>query len=168
MCADTLGAGPPTATPDGSPERTDVRRFAALFDSVPSARRHAAEVIRSWAPDAVDEVTERAESLTTELVTNAIKASIDPDGPRTPRGRQDEIVLRLTSRGMSLVIEVWDCDDTPPVLMTADPDAEGGRGLVIVDVLSTRWGYRAGNGGKVVWCEVILADQVPHDKDFPL
>jgi hypothetical protein len=164
MGADTPGSGP--ATPGGSPERIDVRRFAALFDSVPSARRHTADVIRSWAPNTVDEVTDRAKSLTTELVANAVKASIDPDGPATPRGRQEEIVLRLTSRGTSLVIEVWDSDDTPPVLMAGDLDAEGGRGLVIVDVLSTRWGYRAGNGGKVVWCEVLLADQAPDD-DFP-
>jgi hypothetical protein len=36
-------------------------------------------------------------------------------------------------------------------------DAEGGRGLLLVSALSTRWAYyRPSTGGKVVWCSLLL------------
>jgi anti-sigma regulatory factor (Ser/Thr protein kinase) len=132
-----------------------------MFVSVGRARRHTAEVVRSWA---LGEVTETAELLASELVTNAIKASIAPDG-RSGQGRDahhdpnKEIALRLASTGTSLVIEVWDHDDTAPMLEDQDLMAEGGRGLLLVDVLSNRWAYyRPRRGGKVVWCEVDLPE----------
>jgi hypothetical protein len=36
----------------------------------------------------------------------------------------------------------------------AEPDALNGRGLVIVEALSTRWGWEPRDGGKVVWAEL--------------
>lgn len=153
--------GHPGETPPGTtaipPDRTSVRHFAARYVSVGTARRHTAEVVRSWA---LEDVIETAELLASELVTNAIKASIAPRRQRgsdtAPDGRAG-IALRLGSTGTSLVIEVWDHDDTPPVLEAKDLTAEGGRGLLLVDTLSKRWAYyRPINGGKVVWCEVEL------------
>jgi hypothetical protein len=53
-------------------------------------------------------------------------------------------------------IEVWDGLDRMP---QRGPDlaleAESGRGLVLVEALSTRWGaYPTAGGGKVVWATV--------------
>ena len=32
---------------------------------------------------------------------------------------------------------------------------EGGRGLSVIEILGSRWGYYASTGGgKVVWCEI--------------
>jgi len=40
-------------------------------------------------------------------------------------------------------------------LRNAEALAENGRGLILVDALSERWGYfPAHGGGKVVWAEV--------------
>ncbi len=157
-------AGNPGETPPGMvtipPERVSVRHFVAMYVSVGSARRHTAEVIRSWALEDED-VAETAVLLASELVTNAVKASVAPGqqlGHDAACDRRTEIALRLGSTATSLLIEVWDHDDTPPVLETRDLTAEGGRGLLLVDVLSKRWAYyRPRGGGKVVWCEIDLS-----------
>lgn len=51
------------------------------------------------------------------------------------------------------VVLVWDASPLPPVLMGASEDAETGRGLLLVEALSTRkgWHFPPGLGGKVVW-----------------
>jgi len=59
--------------------------------------------------------------------------------------------LWLVSDQISLVIHVWDGNSQMPERRDAAPDAEGGRGLLLVDALGTDWGaYRKGSG-KVVW-----------------
>lgn len=37
-----------------------------------------------------------------------------------------------------------------------EPDAEGGRGLIVVTVLATAWGVTARDVGKTVWAELTL------------
>jgi anti-sigma regulatory factor (Ser/Thr protein kinase) len=91
------------------------------------------------------------ELLTSEMVTNAYDASVVlPDQP--------PIALRLLASEASLVIEVW--DQSPLDLERSEPDdeAECGRGLLVVQALSKRWGVkRTGYNRKVVWCEVEVA-----------
>jgi hypothetical protein len=60
--------------------------------------------------------------------------------------------------GTSLYVEVWDAGDGSPVVPRQHPEAEGGRGLLLVEVLSKRWDvYRPRHGGKVVWSELALS-----------
>jgi hypothetical protein len=40
------------------------------------------------------------------------------------------------------------------VLQRYDSDAVTGRGLALVDQLSTSWGVEPTSAGKLVWCEV--------------
>lgn len=47
-----------------------------------------------------------------------------------------------------------------PVLQKARPQDENGRGLHLVDLLSTKWGYDQKHWGKVVWAE-LQAGQAP-------
>jgi two-component sensor histidine kinase len=75
----------------------------------------------------------------------------------------DLLTLRLSIENTSLVIEVWDNNPRPPQLQFAEPTSEGGRGLQIVDMLCSGWGwywpYESPNfqeRGKVVWCTVTL------------
>jgi hypothetical protein len=102
-----------------------------------------------------------------QLAANAVTATGSPGGRGTPGGRDQVIAVRLARTATSLLVEVWDGDDTPPALARHGPDAEGGRGLVIVDALSTAWGCyhpsRAGGevDGKVVWCAVALPAETP-------
>jgi hypothetical protein len=57
-----------------------------------------------------------------------------------------------------VVIAVWDGIPQPPVHRDATEDAETGRGLLLVEALSTRWGWHfpPGLGGKVVWAQAAL------------
>jgi hypothetical protein len=67
-------------------------------------------------------------------------------------------VLRLKVVEAVLRLEVWDNDAALPHMTIPDLEAEGGRGLLLVDVLSARWGsYPSRFAGKTVWCEVATA-----------
>ena len=81
-----------------------------------------------------------------ELVANAILHAA---------GAVGQIELRIDDRPRVIHIEVHDGDPTPPTLRQDRIDDEGGRGLVIVDHIATRWGWDdiAGDG-KRVWCDV--------------
>jgi hypothetical protein len=75
-------------------------------------------------------------------------------GPGSTGARQISLTLQLI--GDELVIEVWDGDPRLPALVgDEDRDAEGGRGLVLVEALSKDWGYELlPSGGKVVYCVI--------------
>jgi hypothetical protein len=66
--------------------------------------------------------------------------------------------LWVVSDKMQVVVLVWDASPLPPVLVDASEDAETGRGLLLVQALSTRWGWHfpPGLGGKVVWAQTVL------------
>jgi hypothetical protein len=56
------------------------------------------------------------------------------------------------------VIEVRDGSDKPPVLQEQCLDSEEGRGLAVVESMSSQWSYfPLSSGGKVVWCELHIA-----------
>jgi hypothetical protein len=54
----------------------------------------------------------------------------------------------------SVTIHVWDASSEMPVRRDARPDTEGGRGLLVVDALSTDWGAYRRDNGKVVWVRI--------------
>jgi hypothetical protein len=65
--------------------------------------------------------------------------------------------ISLTLRHLpgKVVIEVFDHDPNPPILVDADTDAEGGRGLLLVEALSKEWGhFFPPAGGKIVYAVV--------------
>lgn len=109
------------------------------------ARRLVAQACTAAAlpPDACDS----ALLCTSELVTNAIV-----------HGRSDVRLWIRTDSGW-LRIEVGDDNSRHPHLQPADDGALDGRGLFIVDLLTTRWGVRDDSIGKVVWFE-LRADPV--------
>jgi anti-sigma regulatory factor (Ser/Thr protein kinase) len=116
--------------------------FGALATSVPCARLHTAAVLREWG---IGELADDAELIVSELVTNALKASQSLQEIRP-------FALCLRSDYKRLVIEVWDHSPREPRPAPADGKTEGGRGLLVVEALSTRWGYqRTGCSVKVVW-----------------
>ena len=125
--------------------------LGALPTAVPCARLHVRHLLWEWGLSALAEETEL---LTSELVTNAVKA--------TAGQRQAAIRLRLSSDHARVLVEVWDADPQPPAPRalgedgTPDPQEEGGRGLFLVAALSTRWDWYLTQepSGKVVWCEL--------------
>ncbi len=122
--------------------------FAARPSNVALARRHAKDALSAWniAPETVD----TAVLLISELVTNACIAS----ATRLPQADHEATVTQTLRRHPDrIVIEVSDPDPRPPVLTNAGPEAESGRGLIIVQALSKEWAwFYPPAGGKTVRC----------------
>lgn len=120
--------------------------FGALATAVPCARLHTNTVLHEWG---FGDLADDAELIVSELVTNALKASQSLQEIRP-------LALCLRSDRKRVIIEVWDHSPREPRSAPAGGDAEGGRGLLVVDALSARWGYeRTGYSAKVVWAELM-------------
>jgi anti-sigma regulatory factor (Ser/Thr protein kinase) len=117
--------------------------------SVSKARALFREQAASWGLP--QEVTDTAELLLSELMTNAYRHA------RVPASR--EIWARCVVAEDRVRVTVTDANDTLPIPGTASPDAESGRGLALVAALADDWGAeRRGCGiGKDVWFELVLA-----------
>ncbi len=64
--------------------------------------------------------------------------------------------LWLLSDKRSVLILVWDSSPQPPARIDAAGDAENGRGLLLVEAISTRWNWYVPHhlGGKVIWAQI--------------
>jgi anti-anti-sigma factor len=113
------------------------RAWQALLDEEGDGNRRKAEA----------ELLDRAELLASELVTNALLHA------------NTDVRVRLALRGERLHLGVHDGGSRLLRLVGGDPDAEAGRGLLLVERLARAWGvYRPPEGGKVVWC--VLGPEV--------
>jgi hypothetical protein len=120
---------------------------------VPCARLHARQVVWEWGLGAL---TEAVELVVSELVTNGLRASSGITGSRYRgewRPGVPPVRLWLCSDRKSVLIQVWDGNDREPVRQDADPEAIGGRGLLLIEALSAEWGTYTPerSTGKVVW-----------------
>jgi anti-sigma regulatory factor (Ser/Thr protein kinase) len=128
---------------------------AALPTATPCARLHARTIACEWG---LGSLADPIELVVSELVTNAVRASIDHDG--RPRYSVEYglacIHLRLSTDKLAALIEVWDENAMPPTPVQPGLADEGGRGLMLVDALTTRWGWNLSPSGrgKVVWALV--------------
>jgi Histidine kinase-like ATPase domain len=140
---------------DDEPERLDL---AALPTAPSEARQFTRKVLERWrcGPEVIDAAT----LAVSELTTNSARA-LNPDLgdlTNTSPGPPKHLALTLRRLPGQVMIEVSDDAPDLPLLTDADADAESGRGLLIVQASSERWGYRyPPAGGKVVFC-VISTD----------
>lgn len=117
--------------------------------SVATARR---AVMSRLHDEGLDDLTEVATLLTSELATNAV------------RHARTEFALAMEREGARVRVQVADGnDDTPQARPMRDrdraaaSDAPGGLGLALVTALATRWGFERRPGdGKVVWFELAV------------
>jgi anti-sigma regulatory factor (Ser/Thr protein kinase) len=84
-----------------------------------------------------------ASLVLSELVGNAVR-----------HAEGDRLQVHLRRRGDVLRMAVRDGSVAGPVPRNADLEDEGGRGLLIIEALSDRWGWQPRPGGKVVWADV--------------
>jgi anti-sigma regulatory factor (Ser/Thr protein kinase) len=121
--------------------------LAALPTAVPCARLHSKHVLWEWQ---LDYLAEDSELLVSELFSNAVKASWSPHGPGL-------VALRLLADYERLLIEVWDHNTGDPRPRQSDDSSESGRGFIVVEAISHRWGHeRVSPTLKVVWCELLI------------
>jgi anti-sigma regulatory factor (Ser/Thr protein kinase) len=132
----------PAIAPAAWPRQTKLE-LAALSSAVPCARGHARSVALEWG---LPDLAETTELLVSELMTNAIRASHQLTASNPPVVR-----LWLIFDQNSIVVHVWDGNSELPVRRDIGPDAEGGRGLLLVESLGTDWGTYRKDNGKVVW-----------------
>jgi anti-sigma regulatory factor (Ser/Thr protein kinase) len=138
--------------------RADHLDLKAEPSAASDGRLFVRAVCAYWCLDA--ERIDIAELMLSELASNAVQATaIVEANPAHGDGNGDAMLIgvRLLLFERSVVIEVWDASPLPPRLIEPTLEEEHGRGLHIVDALSTAWGYyEASIGGKVVWCELSL------------
>ncbi|MFD9322493.1 SpoIIE family protein phosphatase [Streptomyces sp. NPDC060053] len=121
-------------------EDTATWRLPARDDAPARARAHVSALLRQW--QARDAAQDDVPLLVSELVTNAVRFASGP------------ITIRLIRAGHRLLCEVGDTGNGRPRLSRGGLLDDGGRGLHIVHRLTTRWGVRWTDTGKVVWAEV--------------
>jgi anti-sigma regulatory factor (Ser/Thr protein kinase) len=114
------------------------RTFPQDVASITLARRFARDTLTDIPRDALDAV----ELMVSELATNSVK-----------HGHSSfTLTIRLVPR--QLRVEVYDGGNGRPALGSPAPNDPSGRGLQIVDALSSRWGADATSDGKLVWFEL--------------
>ncbi|WP_229789321.1 ATP-binding protein [Pilimelia terevasa] len=86
-------------------------------------------------------------TVVTELVNNAVVHA------RTPL----ELVIGLRADGLDIAVHDGSAQLPQPRQPVA-PAAPGGRGMVMVAALATRWGADPRPGGKVVWATLDAAE----------
>jgi anti-sigma regulatory factor (Ser/Thr protein kinase) len=118
--------------------------FPADLNAVRAARRAVREQLRRWE---LDGVTDLAELLVSELVTNALR-----------HGRTDaEPQLSVVFTSEQIVIAVDDHSAVRPSIRCANSDAESGRGLFLVDALADAWGVSP--DGTTTWAVLNVTGQ---------
>jgi anti-sigma regulatory factor (Ser/Thr protein kinase) len=114
------------------------------IDSTPEAPGRARRAVEDLAPAIDIGVLRDAQLLVSELVTNSIKHS----------GCEDPVRLRIWTRSSGLKVEVADGGyGFEAASVGSHDDAEGGRGLLILEALADRWGVSR-DAGTRVWFEL--------------
>ncbi|GAB1329833.1 ATP-binding protein [Streptomyces sennicomposti] len=109
--------------------------------------RHIRRIVRSYLAEwGMAELTDTVELAVTELVANVVRHV--PDRRCT---------VLLLSRAAGVRVEVTDSSPRLPATpRDLSPDAEGGRGLLLLDAVVDKWGVQShGGDGKTVWFECV-------------
>ena len=137
--------GAPDTRPDlPLPPRWTTRWESGLqADAVPLVRDRLTVQLNEWG--LTGEEVEPTLLVVTELLSNAAEHGHCPA----------ELVVALGEE--SVHVEVGDGGAEPPQPQPQDPLRLRGRGLRVVEALSTEWGWTDDHPGKVVWADVPTA-----------
>jgi anti-anti-sigma regulatory factor/anti-sigma regulatory factor (Ser/Thr protein kinase) len=135
MCA-TLDEGRRRAAERPLPARI-IHTFAPFPDSTIGARRIIVDACHAWR---MTHIMSSAELVVTELVSNAVRHA----------GTPFDLSVSRIDRNLHLAVR----DYATPLARVIGPVGEaepGGRGMLIVDALTTSWGCTPTRDGKVTW-----------------
>jgi hypothetical protein len=165
--ARTPGAAPVSAARPGSPMRPVPRgarrpviplvkgrhastELAPELISPSIARTLAGNALRAWGRE---DVLEETLLVVSELASNAVYAAIPVIGKRPA------IIFTICHKPPEIRIYLWDNGPGKPEPAAPGNDAEGGRGLELVDVFTRHnweWWPTPHSGGKVVRASVTM------------
>jgi len=114
--------------------------YPAVITSVSEVRKHTCAVLRTWS---MESIVSDTLVVISELATNAV---------RHCRGENFSVSALRLENGVR--VTVADTCTTIPVLHPVSDDAEGGRGMFLVDALASRWGIELDTHRKQVWAEL--------------
>ena len=118
----------------------DALELEPQLAAASAARRHVRLLLDDWGLDAL---VEPVLLLTSELVTNAVLHS------------GTAIVLRVRREGAGVRIGVEDGSSVPPVRRRRSTNATTGRGIALLEQVSSTWGWEPVGTGKRVWFTVL-------------
>jgi anti-sigma regulatory factor (Ser/Thr protein kinase) len=126
-----------------APRVTALRTFEGNTTAAGEARRFVEEVLSGWNCD--EDVIERAKLCSSELVTNAVIHA----------GSATTVTVR--SDGSYVLLMVHDQGSHHRVAPAhVAPDTISGRGLSLVEAMSSAWSVEQSTDGTLVWCELEL------------
>lgn len=124
----------------------------ASFDGAPQsiarARSFVGSILASWD---LEDLSDVAILLVSELASNAVEHA------------QSDFGIRVGLDPPHLLVEVHDRSTQPPILHIPRPADSRRRGIMIVEALAARWGYRPTEEGKVVWFRLDFQASGPSD-----
>ncbi|MGW2628136.1 ATP-binding protein [Streptomyces chattanoogensis] len=136
--------------PDESPDEPPASALASLpggeSSSARAARRFVRDIVRSWRlpREAADDL----ESVAGELVANALEHS---------DSRFVVVEVELARTGRVVRVDVSDEGEGWAIVREGPPaEREYGRGLLIVEAMSGRWGQDMTHDSHTVWAEVAV------------
>ncbi|CAD5941839.1 MULTISPECIES: ATP-binding protein [unclassified Streptomyces] len=118
--------------------------------SVAISRRRLRDLISTWRVWQDDDSGMAMATVVSELVTNAVSHGA---------GDMLRVVVSANIRRGRLTIEVHDDSPALPRKCRTGPDAESGRGMVLVEHLAITCGAENTVRGKRVWAELALPPQ---------
>ena len=122
------------------------RAWPATPQSVRGARVFVQEQLEQWGAGQHVWV---ATTVISELVTNVVLHA------------RTDFSVSIELAGAQLTLRVADASPDVPVRRRYDDAAATGRGLLLLEELTSGWGVEATADGKVVWCTVAAPEGSP-------
>lgn len=121
-------------------DRSTGPRLSVVLEHSTVSPAQARDVVRRWIADlGLEGLREDLLLVVSELVTNAVRYGRPP------------LTMELEAGAGTVTVAVVDGTPEHPVARVADDDAEGGRGLLLVDLVAAEQGVRPVPPGKAVW-----------------
>jgi len=124
--------------------------FAGRADQVREARAFVGRLLGPSHP-----CGDVAVLLASEMMTNSLL-----HGGSAGQGEAVTVTVVLWDAGVRVEVTGRKADGVP-VLRRPDDEAEGNRGLRLVEELAARWGYERGSGKATTWFELCGVDDLP-------